>query len=247
MTGREFTAAEVMASVLTSSQYDVFRRSQPPMPPSKWDFAEIPLGDDDLVAVGADLDVGTLVQAYAHGLFPMPLDDDAIGWFCPVQRGIIPIHGLHISHSLRKSCRRYSIGVDTRFEDVVVACGDPRRPHGWIDRRFVEAYTRLHLAGWAHSVEVFADDSLVGGVYGVQVNGLFAGESMFHTRPDASKVSLVALVALLQAAGITLFDVQWTTAHLTSLGAIDVPREEYLRLLVETQKRPPSRQTAEHD
>ncbi|MGA0878123.1 MAG: leucyl/phenylalanyl-tRNA--protein transferase [Ilumatobacteraceae bacterium] len=240
------TATAVMSGVLSPAQLDIFRRPQPPLPPSTWDFTSLPLGHDDLVAVGADLQIGTLVQAYAHGLFPMPLDDSTIGWFSPVRRGIIPLDDFHVSQSLRKSCRRYRIAVDTCFTEVVRACGDPRRPHGWINEDFIEAYTRLHRAGWAHSVEVFANDTLVGGVYGVHVHGLFAGESMFHTRTDASKVALVALVALLRAAGVTVFDVQWSTPHLVSLGAIEVPREEYLRLVDRTQKHPSSRQTAVH-
>ena len=117
------------------------------------------------------------------------------------------------------------------------ACGDPKRPHGWINLEFIRAYSHLHAMGWAHSVEVFHDDLLVGGVYGVRVGKLFAGESMFHTQTDASKAALVALVALLDAAGITLFDVQWTTPHLTSLGAIDIPRDDYLALLAQAQNR----------
>lgn len=235
-----------MSGVLTPAHYEIFTRPQPPFPAGRWNFEEMTLGPDDLVAVGADLEIDTLVQAYSHGLFPMPVNRRDIGWWCPVQRGIIPLDGLRISSSLRKSCRRYSISVDTCFEDVVTACGDPHRPHGWITREFIEAYTRLHTAGWAHSVEVFFQGELVGGVYGVHVGGLFAGESMFHTRTDASKVALVALVALLNNAGVTLFDVQWTTPHLLSMGAIEIPRAEYLRRLAETQNRPSSRQTADH-
>ena len=110
-------------------------------------------------------------------------------------------------------------------------CGDPRRPHGWIDESFVAAYVRLHEMGWTHSVEAWQDGALVGGVYGVRINRLFAGESMFSRVRDASKVALHAAVQLLQADGVTLFDVQWTTPHLASLGAVDVSRAEYLRLL----------------
>lgn len=245
MTGGALTASRVMADVLTPAQREILRRPRPTPPPSDWDFRGVPFGDSDLVAIGADLEIGTLVHAYSCGLFPMPVDD-SIGWFSPVRRGIIPVDGLHISRSLQKSCRRYRIGVDTCFEDVMVACGDPRRPHGWINDEFVAAYRRLHEAGWAHSVEVFAEDTLVGGVYGVHIGGLFAGESMFHTRTDASKVALVALMALLVSAGVTLFDVQWSTPHLASLGAIEVSRDDYLRLLAATRNGPSSRQTADH-
>jgi leucyl/phenylalanyl-tRNA--protein transferase len=111
------------------------------------------------------------------------------------------------------------------------ACGDPRRPHGWIDEDFVAAYCRLHDLGWAHSIETWQGETLAGGVYGVRVGGLFAGESMFHRVTDASKVALWAAVELLRMDGVTLFDVQWTTPHLASLGAVDVSRAEYSQLL----------------
>ena len=149
----------------------------------------------------------------------------------PEARGIIPLDGLKVSRSLRKSCTRFDITVDTAFERVMRACADPHRPHGWINEPFVEAYTRLHRMGWAHSVEAWRDGELVGGLYGVRIRRLFAGESMFHTATDASKVALVALVELLRQAGATLLDVQWNTDHLTTLGAVSVPRPEYLDLL----------------
>jgi leucyl/phenylalanyl-tRNA--protein transferase len=114
---------------------------------------------------------------------------------------------------------------------VVAGCADPRRPHGWIDDSFAAAYSRLAELGWAHSIEVWQDGELAGGVYGVRIGGLFAGESMFHARRDASKVALWALVESLRLDGAVLFDVQWTTPHLTSLGAVDISRREYLRRL----------------
>jgi len=129
---------------------------------------------------------------------------------------------------------------DTSFREVMVRCGDPRRPHGWITPAFVDAYTRLFELGWAHSVETYLDGALVGGLYGVRIDGLFAGESMFHTARDASKVALVALVAHLRATGAVLLDVQWTTEHLVSLGAVDVPRTEYLRRLADALAVPAS-------
>ena len=224
-------AREVMPEVLTEDRVARWRAPQLDAPPSPWNFRDLVPGEDDLVAIGADLEIGTLLDAYAHGFFPMPMDDRGIGWWNPVTRGILPLDGLIISSSLRKSCRRFDIGVDTRFSDVMRACADPRRPHGWINDDFVDAYAELHRRGWAHSVEVISGGELVGGIYGVHIGGFFAGESMFHTRTDASKVALVALVALLQASGFRLFDVQWTTPHLTGLGAIDVPRAEYLRML----------------
>lgn len=206
-----------------------------PLPESEWNFDEVPIGDDDddLICLGADLAPATLVSAYSNGFFPMPVGDRrrTIGWFSPDPRGVIPIDGLHVSRSLRKHLRRFRYSIDTCFERVMRECGDERRPHGWIDDDFVAAYTRLHQWGWAHSIEVWLDDELVGGVYGVRIERFFAGESMFHRVTDASKAALVALVEVLSLDGCVLFDVQWTTPHLMSLGAIDVPRSEYRQTL----------------
>jgi leucyl/phenylalanyl-tRNA---protein transferase len=186
-----------------------------------------------LVAVGADLEPGTLLAAYRGGLFPMPLGRRRLGWWSPDPRGVIPLDGLRVTRSLRKSCTKFEIRVNTSFEAVMRRCGDPRRPHGWITEDFVRAYARLHHLGWAHSVETWRDDELVGGLYGVKVEGLFAGESMFHSATDASKVALVALVEILREQGAALLDVQWCTEHLASLGAIEVPRSAYLALLAD--------------
>jgi leucyl/phenylalanyl-tRNA--protein transferase len=184
-----------------------------------------------LVGVGADLEPGTLLAAYRAGLFPMPFRKKVIGWWSPDPRGILPLEGMHVSRSLRRSIPRFEIRIDTAFEAVMRACADPRRPHGWITDDFVIAYSRLHALGWAHSIEAWRDEQLVGGVYGVRIARFFAGESMFHTVTDASKVALVAGVEWLRTIGCALFDVQWNTDHLASLGAVSVPREEYLRML----------------
>lgn len=202
-------------------------------PPSRWSMpTNGPIDDTDIVAVGADLEPGTLLSAYRQGLFPMPFDRRRIAWFSPDPRGIIPLDGLHVSRSLRKSVRRFDVAMDTRFTEVMRACGDPKRPGGWINKAFVDAYTRLHELGWAHSIEIYDDaGALVGGLYGVRIGGLFAGESMFHRATDASKVALVHLVDWLDETRASLLDVQWTTPHLVSLGAIDIPRTEYLRRL----------------
>ncbi|HEX6311363.1 MAG TPA: leucyl/phenylalanyl-tRNA--protein transferase [Acidimicrobiia bacterium] len=208
-------------------------------PPSRWAFpaadAAGDAGDDEVVAVGADLEPGTLLAAYRRGLFPMRLGRGGpIGWWSPDPRGIIPLDALRVSRSLRRSCRRFETTVDRAFADVVRACADGRRPGGWIDDHFVEAYTRLHELGWAHSVEAWnAEGKLAGGVYGVAIDGLFAAESMFHRVTDAGKVALVALVELLRAGGAKLLDVQWVTPHLATLGAVEVPRARYLELLAE--------------
>ena len=211
-----------------------------------YSFDEVPMGDDDLVATGGDLEPGTLINAYSAGLFPMPLNKRTLGWFCPVTRGVIPLDGFHMSRSLAKSMRHFTFSTDTAFTEVMRACGDPRRERGWINDEFIDAYTRLHHLGWAHSVEVRLDGQLVGGVYGVRVRRFFAGESMFHTATDASKAAVAVLVDVLNRAGIELFDVQWTTPHLISLGAVDVPRYRYLQLLAEATKSPDSRQTERH-
>lgn len=183
------------------------------------------------VGIGADLEPGTLLAAYRHGLFPMPFRKRQVGWWSPDPRGIIPLDGLIVSRSLRASRRRFEIRRDTMFSEVMRRCGDPARPHGWINDEFVTAYTRLHELGWAHSIEVWRDDELVGGLYGVRIGGLFAGESKFHTVTDASKVAVVATVEWLQATGGQLFDVQWRTDHLATLGAIAIDRAEYLARL----------------
>jgi leucyl/phenylalanyl-tRNA--protein transferase len=183
------------------------------------------------VGVGADLEVGTLLAAYRAGLFPMPAGRRRIVWFSPDPRAVIPLDGLRVSRSLRRSRRRFEVRRDTAFSDVMMGCGDPRRPDGWITPAFVRAYTRLHELGWAHSFETYDGDDLVGGLYGVRIHGFFAGESMFHRATDASKVALVQLVDWLRDTGGQLLDVQWPTAHLASLGAVAIPRAEYLRRL----------------
>lgn len=151
-----------------------------------------------------------------------------IAWWSPDPRGVIPLEGLHVSRSLRGSRNRFEIRVDTAFADVIRGCADPSRPSGWIEDDFIDAYTRLHQLGWVHSVEAWTRDPepvLAGGVYGVAIGGLFAGESMFHRARDASKVALAALVDLLHPEGV--LDIQWVTPHLASLGAIAIPAHDY--------------------
>lgn len=184
-----------------------------------------------MVGIGADLEPGTLLAGYRCGLFPMPVGGN-LAWWAPEPRGIIPLDGLVVSRSLRRSCRRYEIRINTCFERVMTECADPRRRGAWITRRVKEAYSRLHELGWAHSVEAWSPDgTLAGGLYGVAVGGLFAGESMFHHQLDASKVALVALVEAMKAGGGRLLDVQWVTPHLAGLGAVGVSRDRYHELL----------------
>lgn len=201
--------------------------------PTQW---ELPVPPDDadseLIAVGADLMPGTVLAAYRIGLFPMKVGRRSkLGWWSPDPRGIVPLDGVHVSRSLRRSIPKFEIRVDTAFTEVMLGCADPDRPHGWIDDEFLATYCRLHELGWTHSIETWLDGELVGGLYGVAVGGLFAGESMFHRVTDASKVALVATVEHLNASGYTLFDVQWVTPHLASMGAVEITRAEYRRRL----------------
>jgi leucyl/phenylalanyl-tRNA---protein transferase len=194
---------------------------------------------EDLIGVGADLEPGTLLLAYRRGLFPMGLGRRGarpLGWWSPDPRGILPLADLVVSRSLRRSLGRYEVRVNTAFEPVVAACAAPGRVGRWITPAIARAYTELHHLGWAHSVECWSGGELAGGLYGVAIGGLFAGESMFHVQRDASKVALVALVELLRDADPAgsqrrLLDVQWRTDHLASLGVVEVPRVEYLRRL----------------
>lgn len=178
-----------------------------------------------------------MLEGYRNGMFPMPVDgpDDGrlLAWWSPDPRGILPLDALRVTRSLRRSCRRFTVTFDTDFELVVRHCADPTRSGAWIDDAVADAYIGLHRLGWAHSVEVREPDdgTLVGGLYGIHIAGLFAGESMFHHATDASKVALVALVDRLREIGVELLDVQWLTPHLESLGAIEIPRSEYLRRL----------------
>lgn len=216
-----------------------------PPEPSQWnlpDPRDAPTGAGELIGAGADLEPGTLLAAYRCGLFPMPLPEELrvavegltpIGWWSPNPRGILPLDGLIVSRSLRKSCGKFEIRVDTAFDDVIGACSDPARAHGWIDDDMITAYSRLFDMGWAHSVEAWNVETgrLAGGLYGIAIGAFFAGESMFHWETDASKVSLAGLVRLLSERHYQLLDTQWMTDHLASLGVIEIPRTEYLDLL----------------
>lgn len=212
-----------------------------PLPgPDQW-------ADEDLVGLTVGFDAPLVLRAYANAMFPMPLAEELadvlppapwVGWFSPVRRGILPLDGLRVTRSLRKSARHLEVTVDRAFDEVLAACRAVDRDGGWIDDAVVGVYTELHRAGRAHSVEAWtADGRLAGGLYGVAYGGLFAGESMFHDEEvgrDASKAALMGLVAMLRAGGRAdrrLLDVQWRTDHLATLGVVEVDREEYRRLL----------------
>jgi leucyl/phenylalanyl-tRNA--protein transferase len=170
----------------------------------------------------------------------MHLSTGELAWWSPDPRGVLPLGGLRVTRSLAKSARRFDVTIDRAFGDVMRECSDARRESGWITEEFIATYTRLHELGWAHSVEVWREGLLVGGLYGIEIGGLFAGESMFHRERDASKVALVSLVEVLRGCGgDRLLDVQWSTEHLASLGAVEVPRPEYLRRLAGALTLPP--------
>src|SRR5215207_6323567 len=213
-------------------------------PPCAWQFPPPEAaGEQGLVAIGADLEPGTLLTAYRAGIFPMPLSAmPELPWFSPDPRGIVPLGEFSASRSLRRSARRFTVSADASFAAVIAGCADPRRPGGWITPAIRSAYERLHALGWAHSIEVWDEaGKLAGGLYGVEIGGLFAAESKFHVRTDASKVALAALVERLRSAGgERLLDVQWTTPHLAALGARDIARDEYLRRLRAALGTPPA-------
>lgn len=185
----------------------------------------------------AALDPDLLLRAYSVGVFPMASTRDAaeVFWVEPKKRGILPLDGFHLSRSLAKTIRsdRYTITVDTAFGQVVSHCAEStaRRPDTWINPDIERAYAELHRRGYAHSVEAWQGDALVGGLYGVRLGAAFFGESMFSRARDASKVALAHLVARLKFGGFKLLDCQFLTEHLASLGTIEVGREAYVALL----------------
>jgi len=205
-------------------------------PPSPWDFPPAASADEyGVVAVGADLEPGTLLAGYRRGIFPMPIDQSReIGWWSPDPRGVLELDDLRVSRSLRRSMQRYHVSTDICFRDVAEACADPGREGGWITGPMLDAYDRLHQLGWAHSVEVWDESGhLVGGLYGLSIGGLFCGESMFHRSTDASKVALVVLVDRLRSGGASLVDVQWQTDHLSTLGVSAIGRSAYVERVAE--------------
>jgi leucyl/phenylalanyl-tRNA--protein transferase len=176
-----------------------------------------------------------LLAAYCQGIFPMGLEDGDTYWFDPDPRAILPLDAFHVPRRLARTIRntRYRISIDTSFDRVIQACAEPTptRKQTWINAEIKLGYERLHQAGFAHSVEVWLEEEMVGGLYGVAIRGLFAGESMFNTAPEASKVALVSLVNRLQERGYRLLDIQFMTEHLRQFGAIEISRAEYKRRL----------------
>jgi leucyl/phenylalanyl-tRNA--protein transferase len=196
----------------------------------------------DIVAVGDDLRVATLREAYRRGIFPWPHEELPLPWFSPRRRTILLFDELHVGRSLRKARKQspFAFTIDRDFRGVIAGCSAAPRPGQdgtWIAPDIAAAYTALHDAGDAHSVEVWEGEELVGGLYGVDAGGLFTGESMFHRRPDASKLALLFLIDHLRARGAAWLDCQVMTPHMEQLGARQIPRSRFLDLLAETQAR----------
>ena len=196
----------------------------------------------DVIAVGEDLRVETLRDAYRHGIFPWPHEGYTLPWFSPRRRTVLFFDELHVGRTLRKAQRQspWEFTVDMSFDDVIRGCAESPRadqPGTWIGEDIAGAYVRLHEAGIAHSVEVWDESTLVGGLYGVDAGGLFTGESMFHRQDDASRLALLHLIDHLRQRGATWIDCQVMTPHMRALGAREIPRARFLDLLADTQAR----------
>jgi leucyl/phenylalanyl-tRNA---protein transferase len=193
---------------------------------------------EGFVAHGGDLEPATLIAAYRRGIFPWPFDGHELLWWSPDPRAVIPVEALRVSRRLARTLRRgaFRVTINAAFDEVVAACAT--RNETWITPGIRHAYGRLHALGWAHSVEVWRQGALAGGLYGLAIGGLFAAESMFHRAADASKIAMVALVQHACDVGVTLIDAQVPSAHLASMGAVTLPREEYLARLADAVDRP---------
>lgn len=192
--------------------------------------------EDDIVGVGGNLDPATLLAAYRRGIFPWPAEDVPLLWYCPLERAVLRFENLHIGRHLARARRRSELRftIDAAFEEVIAACAEMERPEQdgtWITPEMVEAYIELHRRGSAHSVEAWRGETLVGGLYGVDAGGCFGGESMFHCETDASRLALLHLIDHLRARGIEWLDCQVMTPHFERLGAEEIPRAEFLRML----------------
>lgn len=209
-------------------------RHRRPVLPSMWSLPHPSEADEDgVVGIGADLEPGTLADAYLRGIFPWPHPDMQMPWFSPNPRAVIPVNDLILSRSLHRLIRQSSwhTTINTAFTLVMQACAERADDPTWITPEMILAYTRLHELSWAHSIEVWDDTTLIGGVYGVQLGAVFTAESMFFRRSNASKVALAALCRRFSEAGGVLIDAQVLTPHLASLGAINLPRVAFLAQL----------------
>jgi leucyl/phenylalanyl-tRNA--protein transferase len=196
----------------------------------------------DIVAIGDEMTVELLRDAYRHGIFPWPHEALPTPWFSPRRRAVLFFDELHVGRSLRKAQHRgrFTFSIDGAFETVMRACSATPRPGQdgtWITPKIIRAYTALHAAGDAHSIESWAGDELAGGLYGVDAGGVFTGESMFYREPEGSKLALLHLIDYLQARGVTWLDCQVMTPHMRALGAREIPRGKFLDLLEEAQEK----------
>ncbi len=194
----------------------------------------------DIVAMGEDLRVDTLREAYRKGIFPWPHEGMPLPWFSPRRRAVIFFDELHVGRSLEKAARRapYTFTIDRAFPEVIHGCARIARPEQdgtWIAPKIIAAYTRFHAAGDVHSIEAWDGDELAGGLYGVDAGGVFTGESMFHLRPNASKLALLFLIEHLRARGAAFLDCQVMTPHMEALGAREITRGRYLDMLAHAQ------------
>ena len=198
---------------------------------------------EGIVALGGQLSTANLLRAYRRGIFPWPLEGWPLAWFCPEERAILEFKDLHVPRRLERLRRRspFRYTINQNFHGVITHCATVERTGEsgtWITRQMLSAYCELHRLGHAHSVEVWDEgDYLVGGLYGVNVDGSFAGESMFHLRPNASKLALLHLIDHLQARGLDWIDIQVLTPHMTALGAKEISRDEFLQKLSATRAR----------
>lgn len=197
---------------------------------------------DGIVAIGGDLHSQSLLLAYRQGIFPWPVEGMPLLWFCPAERGVLEFAELHLPRSLAAARRRTQLrfSIDAAFPDVIRACASSARPEQegtWITPDVIAAYTRFHRLGYAHSVEAWHHDDLVGGIYGVDVDGAFAAESMFYRKPNASKLALLHLIEHLRSRGLDWIDIQVLTPHLARLGAKTIGRDEFLNKLRQTRAR----------
>ena len=197
---------------------------------------------EGIVALGGELSVGNLLRAYRQGIFPWPMEGWPMPWFCPEERAILEFNELHVPRRLARLSKQspFRFTIDRDFAGVVRACARAARPEGegtWITPQVARAYTELHRAGYAHSVEAWEGETLVGGLYGVDAGGAFGGESMFYLRPNASKLALLHLIEHLRARGLNWLDVQVMSPHMAALGARFVGRDEFLAKLAQARRR----------
>ncbi len=200
--------------------------------------------ENGLLAVGGDLDAESLLLAYRSGIFPWPMPGLPLLWFCPAERAVLKFAKFHVARSLQRVLKKmpYRVTMDQDFEQVILACSKMPRREGnmtWITQEMIRGYTQFHKLGFAHSVEVWEGETLVGGAYGVAIDGVFSGESMFRTKANASKVAIVHLVEFLKARGLAWMDIQVMTPHMQAMGAEVLSRDEFLSLL--TQSRQPGK------